>query len=58
MVDMWSIGVISHLLVCGALPFSHDFSENEIAKKIIHNDVKYNKDMNDDAREFISSSSY
>ena len=31
-VDLWSLGVVAHLLLVGYLPFNHQSSEREIAK--------------------------
>lgn len=54
---MWSIGVIAYQMITGYLPFFHEFSENEIAQKIIHNEVKYPIEMSENAIDFIMSMS-
>ena len=40
-VDLWSIGIITFLLLCGYLPFDDKHSEREIARKTIQDPVQY-----------------
>ena len=42
-VDLWSIGIITFLLLCGFLPFDDKHSEKEIARKTIQDAVPYDK---------------
>ena len=40
-VDLWSIGIIAFLLLCGYLPFDDKHSEREIARQTIEDPVPY-----------------
>ena len=40
-VDLWSIGIITFLLLCGYLPFDDKHSEREIARQTIQDPVPY-----------------
>ena len=41
--DLWSIGIITFLLLCGYLPFDDKHSEKEIARQTIQDPVPYEK---------------
>ena len=41
-VDLWSIGIITFLLLCGYLPFDDNHSEREIARQTIQDPVPFN----------------
>ena len=41
-VDLWSIGIITFLLLCGYLPFDDKHSEREIARQTIQDPVPFN----------------
>ena len=54
--DIWSIGAMTYLMLCGDPPFTGD-SNTEIFKKIVKADLKFNsykwKNISDDARDFV-----
>ncbi|CAB3410761.1 unnamed protein product [Caenorhabditis bovis] len=56
-VDWWSLGVISFELLTGCSPFTVDGAANsskDIAKRILTKKVPFPKNMDPDARDFIS----
>jgi len=58
-VDLWSIGIITYLILCGCLPFDDEHSEREIARQTIHDPVPYPnsiwKKISNEAKLFVDS---
>lgn len=56
-VDVWSIGVIAYILMCGTPPFV-GFNKDETYKAITNDPLKFDKaqwkDMTPDAKDFIT----
>ena len=54
--DIWSIGAMTYLMLCGDPPFTGG-SNHEIFKKIMKADLKFNlykwKNISDDAKDFV-----
>ena len=56
-VDLWSIGIIAFLLLCGYLPFDDKHSEREIARQTIQDPVPYDNKIwskiSPEAKQFV-----
>ena len=54
--DIWSIGAMTYLILCGEPPFT-GVSNNEIFKKIVRDDLKFNpykwKNISSNAKDFV-----
>jgi len=56
---LWSVGIITYLLLCGCLPFDDEKSEREIARQTIHDPVPYHssiwKKLSPEAKLFVDN---
>ena len=54
--DIWSIGAMTYLMLCGDPPFTGN-SNNDIFKKILKNDLRFNpykwKNISNSAKDFV-----
>jgi hypothetical protein len=51
---MWSVGVLTYLLITGKLPFDHEYSEKVIAKLIINEELDLKNDFKHVSEEALS----
>ena len=58
LIDEWSIGIVTHLLLCGKLPFSDEYSEREIARQTIHEKLTFEQPkwekLSKESKDFVS----
>lgn len=58
-VDLWTIGIITYLLLCGCLPFDDEHSEKEIARQTIHDPTPFPgcfwKKLSPEAKQFVEN---
>jgi len=56
-VDLWSLGIVIHLMLSGTLPFDHK-EDREIAKKTIYEEVSFShpawQQISPEAKELVS----
>jgi calcium/calmodulin-dependent protein kinase I len=61
-VDSWSIGIIAYLMLCGFLPYDHESSIQEIARKTVNEKLpmkpKYWKNLSEEVKNFVQGIIY